>query len=99
VAAVLGDWTTAPVSDGLRATLGLLRKVTLTPDEVGPGDVEAVREAGVGDDAIADALHVCALFNTIDRIADALRFELPPVGYFAETAQRFYEEGYAASEP
>jgi hypothetical protein len=71
--------------------------VTLTPDEVVAADVEAVRRAGVADDAIVDALHVCALFNTIDRIADALAFELPPDGYFADAAPGFLAEGYAAS--
>jgi hypothetical protein len=35
------DWRTAPVAPQLRATLGLLEKLTLTPEEFGPQDVEA----------------------------------------------------------
>ncbi len=69
--------------------------MTLEPEAVGAEDVEAVRRAGAGDEAIVDALHVCALFNVIDRIADALAFELPPASYFAEAAPGFLERGYA----
>jgi alkylhydroperoxidase family enzyme len=68
--------------------------VTLEPGSVTKQDVEAVRSAGVGDEAIEDALHVCALFNVIDRIADALGFADPGSAYFAEAAPGFLERGY-----
>jgi len=69
--------------------------VTLAPGEVGREDVDAVRRTGVSDEAIADALHVCALFNVIDRIADALGFANPGPEYFAAAAPGFLERGYA----
>jgi alkylhydroperoxidase family enzyme len=68
--------------------------VTLEPGALTRADVDAVRRAGTSDDAIVDALHVCALFNTIVRIADALDFEIPPASYFAEAAPAFLERGY-----
>jgi alkylhydroperoxidase family enzyme len=71
---VLADWRTAPIEPGLRATLGLLEKVTLRPTRVAPDDIAAVRAAGVSDEAIEDALAVCAGFNLIDRLADAFAF-------------------------
>jgi alkylhydroperoxidase family enzyme len=71
---VLADWRTAPVDPPLRATLGFLEAVTLRPGEVGPADAEAVRAAGVSDEAIEDALTVCACFNLIDRLADSFAF-------------------------
>lgn len=74
--AVLEDWQTAPVSGKLRATLGFLEKLTLRPAEVGPEDVSPMLAAGVGEQAIVDAIRVCAAFNVIDRIADALGFEV-----------------------
>jgi alkylhydroperoxidase family enzyme len=92
--AVLADWRTAPVSGPLRAALGFLAKLTLSPDQVGPGDVEAVRAAGVSDAALADAIAVCALFNMIDRIADALAFHVPPRSDADEFAPTFYRHGY-----
>jgi uncharacterized peroxidase-related enzyme len=76
-AAVVTNWRTARVDDRVRATLGLLEKLTLTPDEVGPLDAGAVLDAGVSPEAIRDAIEVCALFNTINRVADGLDFALP----------------------
>ena len=57
--------------------LGLLERVTLSPDEVGAEDIAAVRAAGVSDAAIEDALAVCACFDVIDRVAEA--FGLTPI--------------------
>jgi alkylhydroperoxidase family enzyme len=71
------DWRTAPVAQQLQATLGLLEKLTLTPEAFGPQDVEAVRVAGVSEAATRDAIYICAAFNLIDRVADALGFEVP----------------------
>jgi uncharacterized peroxidase-related enzyme len=76
-AAVMADWRTAAVDDRLRATLGLLHKLTLDSQEVGPGDVRAVLDAGVSPAATRDAIYLCALFNTINRVADGLDFALP----------------------
>jgi alkylhydroperoxidase family enzyme len=91
---VLADHETAPVGEPLRATLRFLRKVTLTPDEVAPEDGEAVRAAGASDEAIADALYVCFYFNLIDRIADALGFDLPSEAEHRAGATAFLAEGY-----
>jgi len=68
--------------------------VTLTPADVTPDDVDAVRAAGVSDEAIEDALAVCACFNLIDRIADSLGFDLPPAEVHAGYAEQFLLEGY-----
>ena len=83
---VLDDWRTAPVDERLRATLGFLEKLTLSPGEVGPEDVAPLRAAGVRDEAIEDAILVCTLFNVMDRIADALDFEVPEREWFLERA-------------
>lgn len=93
--AVLADWRTAPVSEGMRATLGLLWKLTLDPDALGPADLDAVRVHGVSDEAIEDAAFVCALFNIYVRLADTFRFELPPSGGFQATARSLLTRGYA----
>jgi hypothetical protein len=39
--------------------------------------MEAVRVTGVTGQAILDAINICAAFNLIDRVADALGFEIP----------------------
>jgi alkylhydroperoxidase family enzyme len=59
-------------------TLGFLEKLTLRPDELGPDDAEAVLAAGVGEDALVDAIHVAALFSMIVRLADSFDWRVPP---------------------
>lgn len=81
VKAVLDDWSTAPVAPKLKATLGFLKVLTLEPAAVGSDHVAPLRAAGVSDAAIEDAVYICAVFNVLDRIADALGFEVPPASY------------------
>jgi hypothetical protein len=75
VDAVLADYRTAPIDDKLKAMLGYLEKTTLTPDALGPDDVAALRAAGISDEAITDAVHICAAFNIYDRLADAMGWD------------------------
>jgi hypothetical protein len=49
----------------------------------------------VSEDAILDAILVCALFNTIDRVADALGFEVPPDALQHEMAPLLLQFGYS----
>ena len=60
--------------------LGFLEKLTLRPEELGPEDADAVRAAGVSDEAMVDAIHVAALFNMIVRMADSLGWDVPELG-------------------
>ena len=92
---MLDDWRTAPVGEGLHATLGFLEKLTLEPDALEPADAAPARKAGVSDEALLDAIAVAALFNVIDRIADGLGFEVPPPEAFAARADRMLATGYA----
>lgn len=94
VQAVLNNWQTAPVNEKMRRTLRLLEKVTLRPSEVGPEDIVPLRAVGVNDVAIEDALTVCALFNIIDRMADALDVAIPSPEEFVKTGERLLEHGY-----
>ncbi|MFL6193464.1 MAG: peroxidase [Thermoanaerobaculia bacterium] len=88
VRAVLADYRTAPVSERLRAMLGFLEKLTLRPAEVGPEDVAPLRAAGLTREEIEDAIHVCVLFNLINRIADSLGFEPQTEAGYAGSARR-----------
>jgi hypothetical protein len=91
---VYRDWRTAPVDEKLRAMLGFIEKLTLHPDELSGADADAVRSTGVTDDAMVDAIHVAALFNMIDRMADSLKFEVPPYESFLGRADTMLAEGY-----
>jgi uncharacterized peroxidase-related enzyme len=93
VAAVLADLETAPVEDGLRATLRMLGKLT-REGKVDADDMRQVLSAGVSRQQVADALAVCAAFNTTGRLADAFGFAvLSPEGFEAG-AKYLLKRGY-----
>ena len=94
VDAALADWRTAPVEERVRATLGLLEKVTLTPESVGKDDVAPLRALGVSRQAVEDALVVCFCFNLIDRLADAFGWHVPDKKGFAASATALLRQGY-----
>ena len=94
--AVVDDWRTAPVSEKVRSVLGFLEKLTLMPETVGPADIEPMRQAGVTDQEIEDAIAICFLFNVITRLADAFAFELVPERVNL-SGKMLYQRGYGVS--
>ena len=74
--------------------LGFIETLTLRPGELGPDDADAVRAAGISDEAIVDAIHVAALFNMITRMADSLGWDVPEYESFLARADRMLADGY-----
>jgi hypothetical protein len=68
--------------------------MTLTPGELVAADADAVLAAGVSREALVDAIHVCAFFNMIVRLADSLGWDIPPPEAFAARAPVLLESGY-----
>jgi uncharacterized peroxidase-related enzyme len=93
VQAVLADLESAPIEDGLRATLRMLGKLT-RDGEVSTEDMREVLSTGVSPKQIEDALAVCAAFNTTDRLADAFGFELLSPEGFEAGAKYLLKRGY-----
>ena len=54
----------------LLPVLAYLRKLTLTPSNMVDSDAKAVFSAGVSEQALYDAIVVCALFNCMNRIVE-----------------------------
>lgn len=90
----MGEWKTDALSGNVQAVLPFLEKITLSPDEVGAEDVRKLREAGLSDEAIRDALYVCVDFNIIDRVADSLGFDLLTPEEFRKAARFLLKMGY-----
>ncbi len=91
---MLADFRTAPIAEPLRAMLGFLEKLALTPSSVGPVDVAPLRAAGLSDAAIEQAIHVSAAFHVINRLADSLGFTIPPPEHVALDAIDLLKNGY-----
>ncbi len=91
---VLDDYRTARIDERLRAMLGLLETFTLRPEQLTPAAVHAVLDTGVTREAVRDAFYVAFLFNTYDRLADTLGWELPDAGYYVKAGQFLLKKGY-----
>jgi alkylhydroperoxidase family enzyme len=94
VLAVLDNWQTAPISDRLRSVLGFLQKLTLHPQQVTAADIATMRSSGVSEQAIEEAIYVCFSFNVMDRLADALDFDIPTAQQFKKGGRFLYKLGY-----
>jgi alkylhydroperoxidase family enzyme len=94
MAAVIEDYRTAPIEEKLRAMLGLLETFTQRPDELTAADVRAVLATGVSREAIRDAFYVAFLFNTYDRLADTLGWQLPEDRYYPRAGKFLLKQGY-----
>ena len=53
-------------------------KLTLRPADVGRDDVDALRQHGLEDAAVHDAIQVIAYFNYINRVAEGVGVEPEP---------------------
>ena len=92
----MDDYITAPIDEKVRATLGLLEKMTLEPEKLGPDDVRPVLALGVTRQAVQDAMHVAFLFNVYDRMADAMGWDVPAEGsgFWQTSAKMLLSRGY-----
>ncbi len=80
MASLANDYATAPISQSDRAMLDYVRKLTLTPGQVGRNDIETLRGAGFSDAAILDTCQVTAYFAFANRLADGLGVEVESDG-------------------
>ena len=71
MASVLVDVDTAPLAAAEKALLLFVEKVNGASPAVGAADIERLHAAGWTDEAIFDAITVCALFNFYNRWIDA----------------------------
>lgn len=74
--------------------LGLLETFTLHPEQLSAERIRAVLATGVTRDAVRDAFYVAFLFNTYDRLADTLGWELPEQRYYDKAGQFLLKKGY-----
>ena len=93
---VIADYRTAPISEGLKATLQFLEVMTLRPAELTAENARSVLDAGVSPEALQDAAAVAATFNIITRYANALGFVLPTADEFDRAATMLLKRGYAS---
>jgi uncharacterized peroxidase-related enzyme len=94
VDAVLRDYATAPIEPKLKALLKLIEKVNRAASDIEAADVAAVRAAGWSDEAIYDAITVCAMFNFFNRWVSASGVSDMTDTAYQITGRRLATEGY-----
>jgi alkylhydroperoxidase family enzyme len=98
VDAVLDDYRTAPIADAEKALFAFLDKMNRDSTSIGAADVDAVKAAGWTDEALYDAITVCALFNFYNKWIDATGVSDMPAAAYAASGERLATAGYAPPE-
>ncbi|MBV9579654.1 MAG: carboxymuconolactone decarboxylase family protein [Chloroflexi bacterium] len=93
VTAALDDLDSAPIGEGLRATLRMLGRLT-QDGKLAADDVRTVLDTGVSRQQVEDALAVCYAFNVTNRLANAFGFELMSPAGFQAGAKYLLRRGY-----
>jgi uncharacterized peroxidase-related enzyme len=97
VEAVVADYRSTPLQDSEKKLLAYLEKLTLAPATTSAGDVQQLRDIGWSDEAIYDAVTVCAMFNFYNRWVEGSGVQdMPQEGYEA-SGERIARQGYAGS--
>ena len=78
LACIALDWRTARLSRADHALCVFAEKLTRAPGAMQERDVAVLREVGLDDARIHDAIQVVAYFNYINRVADAVHVDLEP---------------------
>jgi alkylhydroperoxidase family enzyme len=94
VDAVLRDHLTAPISDKEKALFTFMEATNRASQEITRDDVDLVRAAGWSDEAIYDAVTVCALFNFYNVWVDATGVSDMPEAAYLAGGERMASRGY-----
>ncbi len=98
VDAVRRDYTTAPISEKLRALLAIAAKVQVDGKLVTAADVERARAEGATDIEIHDTVLIAAAFSMFNRYVDGLATWAPAdETMYDEMGQRLAQQGYVSS--
>lgn len=98
VQAILDDEPAAPISKQERALFVFVNKVALQANQISQADVDAAKAAGWSDEALYDAITVCALFAFYNTWNDAAGVPGLPAPACAITGRHLAQHGYVQPE-
>ena len=94
VDAVLEDYRTAPIDDRDKALFAFIEKMNEQSNSVRREDIDRLTAAGWSQEAIYDAITVCALFKFYNAWIDATGVHDLPAGASEMSGRRMAAEGY-----
>jgi alkylhydroperoxidase family enzyme len=95
VEAVLDDYLAAPISAEEKVLLAFIEKVVRRSNRICQADVDEAKVAGWSDDALYDAITVCALFKFYNTWIDATGVQDMPSSAYEMSGKRLATAGYA----
>jgi len=94
VDAVLDDYRTAPISDRDKALFAFIDTMNRESNRMGREDIDTAKAAGWSEEALYDAISVCALFNFYNKWIDATGVHDMPAAAYAASGERLANFGY-----
>jgi len=94
VDAVLQDYRTAPIDDREKALFAFLDKMNHHSSQLRKEDVDEAKASGWSDEALYDAVTVCALFNFYNKWIDGSGVSDMPGAAYAASGRRLATRGY-----
>lgn len=95
IQAVLRDFRASPLSHQEKVLFALIAKVNSRSYELRQEDLQEASSAGWSDEALYDAITVCALFNFYNRWCDATGVHSLPAEEYEKSGKRLAQYGYA----
>lgn len=95
---MLADPRTAPIAESERALFAFVEQVNGASWTIRREDVDVVLAAGWSEEAVYDAITVCALFNFYNRWCDAAGVHAMSPEHHAMGGRRMAERGYLPPE-
>lgn len=95
---MLKDYRTAPIDGREKALFAFIEKMNRDSSRLRREDVEEAKAAGWSDEALYDAISVCALFNFYNKWIDATGVGDMPAAAYAASGERLGTFGYVPPE-
>ena len=92
--AVLDDYLKTPISAEEKALLTFIEKVVRCSNQISQADVDEAKTAGWSDEALYDAITVCALFKFYNAWVDASGVQDMPASVYEISSERLATVGY-----
>jgi len=94
---VLADYRTAPIDDREKALFAFIEKMNDRSNLVRREDIDRLTAAGWSEEAIYDAITVCALFKFYNAWIDATGVHDLPASAYEMSGKRLATQGYVRS--
>ena len=94
---MLNDYRTAPNDDREKALFAFIEKMNEQSNLVRREDIDQAKAAGWSEEALYDAISVCALFKFYNAWIDATGVHDLPAAAYEMSGKRMATEGYMRS--